>query len=759
MRQEKQKEERLRLVSIELRSYPDGTTLAITPSGRLYQIHTDPASVHDLLEKCDGTRTISEVLADYKDAAAFSEIITLLMQDGCLRTGPAVPDEQDWIRFSNEGIDPRKIARANLVLLGDDELLSTLLSLHLTERFASVEIATLETLITICAKYEPSNLVILVLQESDNHDVLIQINNFCEIHRIRWSQLHISQGRGWLGPSVVPGKTANYADLLGRRLTAAEQVETFQASISQPLYGKTHLPSRAEVIWMLTFFLVDIERWLVDAPASTPCHEIELDPITLTSTAHTLLPLPDRVLQNDETRYCIENCEQVLVDERTGPIITLQRLEHHPSIPAKLVTVTAQVAAMKRLYAWSNDIFCGGSSFESYDEAKKAAIGESMERYCANWIPAEQLKKSSYHKLKSEGQYAIDPLDLVLYSQSQYQAEGFPFVPFTRDLEVYWVRGWSLTSNTAAWMPASLVYVNWYAGAHKDEPATNNLYYPGVAAGSTLDAALVSAIEEIIERDATMIWWTNHHPLPALKLPLQLMALWEGAPKEMGQRAWIIPLENEFRVPVMAGVVENLDEQLLTIGFAARPDPIKAGLKAWTEALTLQDGSRDLQRPNGLFKQAAVCAQVNDSAIKPYRADRAYLNEYQPNFHDVTDLKCQQQVFLDPRAREYIRAWVDVEESKQLKDVYWLANRSLETYQNLVERRGYEIFYVDVTTPDILLSGIRVVRVIIPGLVANFPAAFPFLGRSKIQLAALALGWRTTLLAEEELNYFPLPHT
>jgi ribosomal protein S12 methylthiotransferase accessory factor len=81
-----------------------------------------------------------------------------------------------------------------------------------------------------------------------------------------------------------------------------------------------------------------------------------------------------------------------------------------------------------------------------------------MERYCGNWIPAEQLKKSSYNKLKSQGQYAIDPLDLVLYSQSQYQAEGFPFVPFTRDLEVYWARGWSLTSNTAAWMPASLVY-------------------------------------------------------------------------------------------------------------------------------------------------------------------------------------------------------------------------------------------------------------------------------------------------------------
>ena len=54
-----------------------------------------------------------------------------------------------------------------------------------------------------------------------------------------------------------------------------------------------------------------------------------------------------------------------------------------------------------------------------------------------------------------------------------------------------------------------------------------------------------------------MIWWMNREPLSAMVLTAELAALWEGVPSRMGQRAWLIHLDNEFGVPVMAGVVEN----------------------------------------------------------------------------------------------------------------------------------------------------------------------------------------------------------
>jgi ribosomal protein S12 methylthiotransferase accessory factor len=41
---------------------------------------------------------------------------------------------------------------------------------------------------------------------------------------------------------------------------------------------------------------------------------------------------------------------------------------------------------------------------------------------------------------------------------------------------------------------------------------------------------------------------------------------------------------------------------------------------------------------------------------------------------------------------------------------------------------GYRVVSVDVTTPDVLAAGLRVVRVVVPGLYSNAAAGLPFLG-------------------------------
>jgi ribosomal protein S12 methylthiotransferase accessory factor len=116
------------------------------------------------------------------------------------------------------------------------------------------------------------------------------------------------------------------------------------------------------------------------------------------------------------------------------------------------------------------------------------------------------------------------------------------------------------------------------------------------------------------------------------------------------------------------------------------------------------------------------------------------------------------QVHLDPRAAETIRPWVTSDERVPLESVAALPDRSLGTYRQVLEAAGHEIVAVDVTTPDVAATGLRVVRTVVPGLVSNFPAAFPFNGRRRLQDAAVELGWRDTPLAEDDLNVFPLPH-
>lgn len=752
-------EERLRLIGIELRYFDDGATLATTPSGRLYRIENDPTTVDQLLQTCDGSRPVSDILADSKDADGVSEILQVLTEDGCLRCTPPIPHERDWIRFGSNGhLDPRQIKETEMILIGDALLGEISDEQWHAAGFASVETATYDALLQNNAGRDFSKAIVIALRECFDHDFLMALNDFCGHHNIRWTQLHLDNGRGWLGPAVVPGSTADYRDLMGRRLSSAENIDVFRAAIKPNLQKKRYAPPQEELLWMLSFLIADVKRWITGAPFHLLNNEIEADPLAFTFTPHPVLPLPDRPTDGRYPPNYLKSGMDLVLDDRTGIVSFVQQIEHHPAIPKNLTTAQSHVADMRRLYIWGNNQICGGSTFGDFEAARKASIGEGLERYCGNWIQTTKVTKTSYQELQARGEYAIDPEKLILYSQEQYRAPGFPFVPFTHDLQVHWVQGYSLTKERPAWIPGSLVYVNWYKGPFENDPPTNFLYYPGIQAGPSLEFALTSALEEIVERHATMVWWTNRQPLPAVKLPAEFQALWEGQPTQQGQRAWLIHLDNEFDIPVMAAVVENTKEKLFNIGFATRPTPVEAAYKAWTEALTLQEGSRDLLNPNGLFRQAAAKGLVGAQFMKPWRPDRAYLEDYLDDFRDVNDLMCQQQVFLDPRAREYVRPWVDVEAVRTFDELPQISERASAAYRQPLEDQDYEIFYVDITTPDVAMAGISVVRVVVPGLVPNFPAAFPCLGNGRIQRAAVELGWRATPLAEEELNYFPMPH-
>jgi ribosomal protein S12 methylthiotransferase accessory factor len=119
---------------------------------------------------------------------------------------------------------------------------------------------------------------------------------------------------------------------------------------------------------------------------------------------------------------------------------------------------------------------------------------------------------------------------------------------------------------------------------------------------------------------------------------------------------------------------------------------------------------------------------------------------------------CQVQVYLDPRSVERVRDWADGPATRDMSELPGLADGSMRSYQEAVEARGYRIYYADVTTTDVAPTGMRVVRVLVPGLVPNFAAAFPFHGHGRLRMAAVDLGWRAEPLAEDEINLFPIAH-
>lgn len=482
---------------------------------------------------------------------------------------------------------------------------------------------------------------------------------------------------------------------------------------------------------------------------------VSYTPTTGRREVHQVLPLPGDRSPDDSASVPTQH-ESSLVDKLFGPIVAVKLVRQHKSVPRSLKVVHAQTGPMRDTMGWANDPIAAGTSFDDSELAVRAAIGEAVERYCGN-IPSDALlSRGTYHELLADGKMPVDPETLVLFSQQQHDAPGFPFVPMSRELHIHWVAARNYTAGHPSHFPASLAYANWRMGRYEAEPCTNNAFFPGLAAGTSREQAARSGLLEVVERHATMVWWANRQPMPRLRPYGRVASLEQELQSEF--RAWALVLENEFAVPVVGAVLEHRRDKILTVGFAARSNHHDAALKAYAEALTLQDGARDLDDPEGGYWSATRRGELRGDLVKPWRADRRYTESYRADYKDMPDLMGQLQYYLDPAAGEAIQSIIEPsgevveEECKKVQDA---------SFGGIVRRlgaTGYNVHVADLTTSDVAETPLRVVRVLVPGTVPNYSAAFPFLGLGKVADAAVTMGWRDRPLSDNELNYAPLPH-
>ncbi len=724
---------------VDIRPLGQDRSLLIAATGQGYEIDLPPENLAALLARCDGRRRTAEILDGFDRATELEQALAVLLEEGFLREiAPKPSCKGHW----------------ELHLIGDRELIETAASL--TGNWGSIQTHAAHEFSGIG---KPSSAIIVGLSRFIDGDWLIALNQHAAEHGYPWTQFHLDSGKGWLGPYVIPGRTSDYEDLLGRRRCAGDDVEG--AQLRRPLLpheGAPDLPNRSDpslIRWMLSLLFAEIDHALDGKPCRLWSTELEADPSTLEVKAHHILPLPTRVPENWLTSHA--RARELVLDSRTGIVLNQQKAEHHPSLPPSLMTVRSHCTDLGRIYPWGNDLFVGGSTFGDDEGARNASLGEALERYCGNCLPSVSTIKGSYTQLNRSDRRCLDPETLILHSKAMLAQPGCPFVPFTRDTEVHWVEGRSLTKDKPCLLPLSLVYANWM-GNKFDQPITNYLYTPGMAAGEHLEHALVGALRELVERDITMIWWYNAQPLPAVAPTAALRALWDGVPNREEQRVRFIHLDNPFQIPVIVAVVENTRHRFLNIGFGCRANPEEAARKALTEALTLQEGSRDLVLANSTLRRSAEDWELLSVPYRPWREDRTYMDAFRPDYRDVDDLMLQQQFFLDPRAVEKVRPILDTPITRGFDQLPRLRDDSLASYRGPIEEKGFEILFADITSPDVALTNYRVVRAIVPGLVPNMPAAFPCTGGDRVRLLPVELGWRDTPLMENELNDFPMPH-
>jgi ribosomal protein S12 methylthiotransferase accessory factor len=264
-------------------------------------------------------------------------------------------------------------------------------------------------------------------------------------------------------------------------------------------------------------------------------------------------------------------------------------------------------------------------------------------------------------------------------------------------------------------VPASLVYLGYGSGPTYGIPRVNLPINAGIAAGPDPASARRSALREIIERDALAVAWHTGAVLPAVAMPGRWSALFAS----LRARLHLVP--NVFGATVLLAVLHDENAGVLGVGAAMRPDPVDAALKALAEAAMSVAVATDLADENSTILPRL---QAPHGALLPWRADRAYRQSYRADLRDVIDITCHVQWYLDPRSQQALHARLD--DGGPPADLDAIAVTA--DADDLRREAGFSAIEVDVTTSDVAASGLRVIRVVVPGTRSTAPAALPFLG-------------------------------
>jgi thiazole/oxazole-forming peptide maturase SagD family component len=231
----------------------------------------------------------------------------------------------------------------------------------------------------------------------------------------------------------------------------------------------------------------------------------------------------------------------------------------------------------------------------------------------------------------------------------------------------------------------------------------------GCAAGDSLPEAMLTAALELIERDAVAIWWYNRLRRPRIDLTQigesHILDIQKEFARE-GRDLYVLDLTNDLEIPVYVAIIPSSDGSKPYFGAAAHVSARSAAVKAVLEAAQVKFWSERGFAPDEL---ASWLEKTNVSQ-----------NDYlQGTFANST-----------------------------IKDIILGTDEGIQLCVDRLSQAGVELFYVDLTRPEI---GVPVVRAIAPGL-RHFWAR---LAPGRLYDVPVRLGWLDRAYREQELNPIP----
>ncbi|MEM9555445.1 MAG: YcaO-like family protein [Acidobacteriota bacterium] len=383
-----------------------------------------------------------------------------------------------------------------------------------------------------------------------------------------------------------------------------------------------------------------------------------------------------------------------------------------------------------------------GGGGEEIEVALAATVGETVERYCMLFYDKEQMTYAPYREV---AEHAVEPDLIRLHSRAQSENGSSHIIRgfFDDDTPIYWQWGHSLTSGRPRLVPASQVYLNYRM--HKEEGSAGHNASTGLAAGATLEEAILTGLLECIERDAFTLAWQHRNFGRRVRVDDERLA--EKLSRHFRTDHPDVELEiyditTDLPIPSLFAMCRRPSEfgPALLISTVARLDARAALAKC------LREMGQCLPYLRYLSDQLADWTPADDhSDITSFDhhftlyLKRPELVDEAIGFRHAVD----QEIALSQLPNHAT--------GRPLGDI----ERAVE----LLDSLGLEVIVVDLTTPDIRDVGLHVVRVMVPGLVPlHGNHATQYLGVQRLYDVPAKLGWYppgTDIAAQ--LNPYPHP--
>ena len=410
---------------------------------------------------------------------------------------------------------------------------------------------------------------------------------------------------------------------------------------------------------------------------------------------------------------------ETLVAPSTGLIDRVCELAAHPG-ETRFQVQTALLGDINQAmdsYAWArmnHPIACpgdGSGSGLTANEARLRAIAEALERYASCVYDEKQFVWATGAEL---GQEALDLDTVPKCSDDEYSHPSCPVVRPDKHAPIRWVRGVSLHDGRATWIPAVLSFLNLPALT-----AAERFCLPistGCAAHVSVEQALLSGLCEVIERDAVSLTWLQRLALP--RIVADASEHFFDATTDLG-------------VPTLycVQVAPHSERLAVVVGCDAGLDASVSLAKLRREVASCRIG---LQMPRSSASDRDAFLSVYDGALYMARPER--LEAFGFLLKTTTHRTLAEMPKLETGS----------------------ARRNLLEILGRLRRAGYEAYAVDLTTDEACRVGMRVVRVVVPGLMPlSFSYRARFLGHSRLYDAPRRMGH--PVQGEADINPWPQP--